>query len=63
MSTDANAYVNILRSNGMEHVVNATLLSMQGNEMMYQDGEMVEMINPDYESEEPIPTTTTRDMT
>jgi hypothetical protein len=45
MSADSNVYVDILRSNGMNHVVNATLLSMQGNEMMYQDGAMVEMIN------------------
>ncbi|KAL3920181.1 MAG: hypothetical protein SGILL_003391 [Bacillariaceae sp.] len=64
LSTSSTAYVDILRSNGMNHVVNATLLSMQGNEMMYQNGEMVEMNNPgsiEYETEEPI-SASSRDM-
>ena len=64
MSADSNMYVDILRSNGMDHVVNATLLSMQGNEMMYQDGEMVEMNNSESieVKEEPMSATQTRDM-
>ncbi|KAL3899465.1 MAG: hypothetical protein SGARI_006452 [Bacillariaceae sp.] len=45
MATDSQGYVETLRANGMEHVANATLLSMQGNEMQYNqdNGEMVEM--------------------
>mmetsp|Transcript_2092 Transcript_2092/g.3473 ORF Transcript_2092/g.3473 Transcript_2092/m.3473 type:complete len:300 (-) Transcript_2092:186-1085(-) len=43
ISTDSESYVAMLRAAGLNHVVNATLLSIQGNEMMFENGEMVEM--------------------
>lgn len=49
MSADADKYVSILHEEGMEHVVNATLLSIQGNEVTYEDGQMVEMSEPESE--------------
>lgn len=39
MSADADEYVSILHEEGMDHVVNATLLSIQGNEVMYENGQ------------------------
>ncbi len=38
-------YVDFLYSNGMTHVVNATLLSIQGNEIVYREGQIVESSN------------------
>ncbi|KAG7372194.1 hypothetical protein IV203_018337 [Nitzschia inconspicua] len=47
LSADSDQYVSILHEKGMEHVVNATLLSIQGNEMTYEDGKMIEMSVPE----------------
>jgi hypothetical protein len=47
MSIGADDYVSILHEEEMDHVVNATLLSIQGNEMMYEDGKMIEMAEPE----------------
>ncbi|KAG7343061.1 hypothetical protein IV203_021006 [Nitzschia inconspicua] len=51
LSADSDQYVSILHEEGMEHVVNATLLSIQGNEMTYEDGKMIEMSVPEQSKE------------
>jgi hypothetical protein len=43
LSSGSHLYVDLLHMNGMTHVVNSTLLSIQGNEIVYSDGHIVEM--------------------
>lgn len=47
LSANADRYVAVLREEGMDNVVNSTLLSIQGNEMTYQHGVMVEKTQPE----------------
>jgi hypothetical protein len=44
-------FVEALRDAGMTHIVNGTLMSIEGNEMDYRDGEMVQMGISEDESE------------
>jgi hypothetical protein len=43
LSLNSDRYIKSLQSAGMTNIINSTLLSMQGNEIIYQDGTMVEM--------------------
>lgn len=42
MGHNLDQYVDVLYSNGMTHIVNATLLSIKGIEMVYWEGRIVE---------------------
>jgi hypothetical protein len=41
LSNDSDQYIALLHEEGMNHVVNVTLLSIQGNELTYENGNMV----------------------
>ena len=43
LSLNSDRFILSLQSAGMTNIINSTLLSMQGNEIIYQDGTMVEM--------------------
>jgi hypothetical protein len=51
LSDEAHQYIAVLHEEGMNHVVNVTLLSIQGNKLMYENGKMVVKTEPETSAE------------
>jgi UPF0716 family protein affecting phage T7 exclusion len=47
LSDDSDQFIAVLHEEGMNHVVNVTLLSIQGNELTYENGKMVVKTEPE----------------
>jgi hypothetical protein len=62
LSAKSDMYIRELQLAGLTNVINATLLSMQGNEIVYQDGAMVEMDESEQTDEDDQEGDNARDM-
>jgi hypothetical protein len=52
LGDDSDQYIAVLHEEGMNHVVNVTLLSIQGNELAYENGKMVVKTGPEAASKQ-----------
>jgi hypothetical protein len=47
LDKNMTSFVGLLQDSGMTHIMNATLMSIEGNEIEYQDGKVVEILDTD----------------
>jgi hypothetical protein len=47
LDKNMTSFVGLLQDAGMTHIMNATLISIEGNEIEYQDGKVVEILDTD----------------
>jgi hypothetical protein len=62
LSAKSDMYIRELQLAGLTNIINATLLSMQGNKMVYQDGAMVKMDESEQSDEDDQEGDNSRDM-